>query len=222
MKSLQTLALGMAIGVLALLANTRPAAAAVAHHHHRAVQRLTCSILASSARGNGSHSGSRPSRRPAPPPPSSRSATRVRSHQHPSRFRPDYQADIANVRGLRPQTVAWRINASHALTRGFSDASVTSERGPPTAGSQLSFALLLRSATKLTSQPRPESQSHLRTQQTQFSSQIDPPHSLVRFPVVLAAFIPGVFPWGLFGPLRAGRQEGTAARNETPSLGDHR
>src|SRR5262245_677304 len=121
MKSLQTLALGMAIGVLALLANTRPAAAAVAHHHHRAVPRLTRSVLASSARGNGSHSGSRPSRRPAPPPPTSRTATRVRSHQHPSRFRPDNPADLANVRGFGPQTAEWRIDHSLTLNRGFSD-----------------------------------------------------------------------------------------------------
>jgi len=215
MKSLRTLALGMAIGVLALFANTRPAAAAVAHHHHRAIPGLTRSVLASSARGNGSHSGSRPSHRPAPPPPSSRTATHVRSHQHPTRSRPDNPADIANVRGLGPQMAVWRISALHALTSGFSDGFETSGRGPPIAGSQ-SIALLPCSATKLISQPRPELQTPF-TLQASSAPRSDPSYSIGSFPVVVVPFIPGVFSQGLSGPLRAGRQEGTAARNATPS-----
>jgi hypothetical protein len=224
MKTLQTLALGMAIGVLALLANTRPAAAAVAqvHHHHRAVPRLTRSNLASSARGNGSRSGSRSSHRPAPPPPSSRTATHQRAHQQPTRSRPDQQAVVPNVRGFRPQMVAWRIDSEMTLSRGFSDASVISERGPPSAGSQVSFAQHPRSASKLLSQPRPESQTSF-TFQTSSSPQSDPSSSDVSFPCVRAFSVPVVFPQGLSrDPLRADRQEGTAAHLVTPSLGDTR
>jgi len=214
MKSLRLLVFGMAIGVLAILANTRLANAATHHHHHRNIPRLTRSVLAPSTRAsNGSHSNSRSSRRPAPPPPN-RTATRVRSHRHFSRTRPDQPAALASVQGVHPENVAWRIGPSLSLNRGFSDASVTSERGPPRAGPQLSIARVPRSARKLPSLPRLESQSILRIHGT---IQYQPRSTSI------AATRLHLFPQGIFrGPPRADRQEGTAACISTPSLGELR
>lgn len=213
MKSLRLLVFGMAIGVLAILTNARQANAAI-HHHHRDIPRSARSVLAPSIRAsNGSHSGSRlPSRRPAPPPPN-RTAMRVRSHRHDSRTRPDQPAALSHVQGFRTETVAWRIGPSLSLKRGFSDASVTSERGPPRAGPQLSIARVPRSARKLSSLPRPESQSTLHTHSiTSYRPRQAP--QLADFPV---------FPQGFIAdPPRADRQEGTVARISMPSLGELR
>jgi len=206
LKSLRVFAFGVAIGVIAILGSAPPAAAAGARHHrmprtsrpaHRAPRMRLSQV---------SRSFPDPSRRPAPRHPA-RTTPRPITHQSLTRSKFGGQAAmLGSIQDNHPQMIAWRIGASHSIAHSYMDDHVISGRGPPRAGPQLLASRVCHPERRCVPCPA-ESQVVLllRTPAPQLPSRFQ------------STSLP---PEGLFGPPRAVRHEGTAARLHSPSLGE--
>jgi hypothetical protein len=206
MKSLRVFAFGVAIGVLAILGNAPPATAAGARHHGLPRTSRPASSTPRTHLSRASQSTPEPSRRPAPRHPA-RNAARPVSHRSTNRGKFSNQAATLNsVQESNPQMMAWRIGASQSIAHNHMDDLVISGRGPPRAGPQLFASRVCRPERRCVPCPATESQVVL----------------LLRSPVPQLpsdSQSNSFAPEGLFGPPRAVRHEGTAARLHSPSLG---
>ena len=207
MKSLRIFAFGAAIGVLAILGSAPPAAAAGARHHvspraHRAASKTPRMHLS-----RVSQSFPDPSRRPAPRHPA-RTTPRPISHQAQARSKFNSQAaTLGSIQDNNPHMLAWRIGASQSIAHGYMDDHVISGRGPPRAGPQQFAFRVCHPERRCAPCPAAESPVVLLLQTP--VPQLPSRSQSQSFP-----------PEGLFGPPRAVRHEGTAARLHSPSLGE--
>ena len=213
MKSLRVFVFGVAIGVLAFLGSAPSASAAGARHSRSPRTSRPAHAARHTHLRRVSQSIPDPSRRPVPRHPT-RAATRPTSHQSRSRYNGnDQTAVLGSFQENHPQMVAWRIGASESITHNYMDDHVISGRGPPPAGSQL-YACRACHPQRSRCAPCPVADSQvvllLRIPNSQIPSQLQSSSSnSIPFP-----------PEGLFGPPRAVRHEGTAARLHSPSLGE--
>jgi hypothetical protein len=207
MKSLRVFAFGVAIGVLAILGSAPPAAAAGARHHGSPRTSHPASRHPRTHLRWASQSIPDPSSRPAPRPPA-RTNPRPISHQSPIRTKFGGQvAALESIQDNHPQMIAWRIGASQSIGHSYMDDHVISGRGPPRAGPQHLASRVCHPERRCAPCPVTESQVVLllRTPSPELPSRFQSSS----FP-----------PEGLFGPPRAVRHEGTAARLNSPSLGE--
>jgi hypothetical protein len=206
MKSLRVFAFGAAIGVLAILGSAPPAAAAGARHHglpraHRAASKTPRMHLS-----RVSQSFPDPSRRPVPRHPA---RTTPRPINHQTQIRTKYgslAAALGSVQDNNPQMIAWRIGASQSLAHSYMDDHVISGRGPPRAGPQHFASRVCHLERRCAPCPATESQVVLLLRP---APKLPSRFQSTSFP-----------PEGLFGPPRAVRLEGTAARLHSPSQGE--
>ncbi len=216
MKSLRVFAFGVAIGVLAILGSAQSASAAGARHSRSPRTSRPAHAARHTHLRRVSQSIPDPSRRPVPRHPT-RAATRPASHQSRSRYNGnDQTAVLESIQGNHPQMVAWRIGASESIAHKYMDDHVISGRGPPPAGPQLYASRACHPKRRCVPCPVPDSQVVLflrappqhptQLQSSNSSSSNSSSNTLA--------------PEGLFGPPRAVRYEGTAARLHSPSLGE--
>src|SRR6266850_2565592 len=208
MKSLRVFAFGVAIGVLAILGSAPPASAAGARHHHGSPR--TSRPASKTPRmhlSRVSQSFPDPSRRPVPRHPA-RTTPRPITHQSQTRTKFSGQAaTLGSIQDNHPQMIAWRISASQSIAHSYMDDHVISGRGPPRAGPEHFASRVCHPERRSVPCPVTESQVVL----------------LLRVP---APQLPSnsqsntIPPEGLFGPPRAVRLEGTAARLHSPSQGE--
>jgi hypothetical protein len=200
----------MAIGVLAVLGNAPPASAAGARHNGLPRSSRPASETRGTHFGRASQSVPDPSRRPAPRH-SSRTAPRPVSHRPTTRGKFGGQtATLNSIQDSHPQMIAWRIGAAQSIGHSYMDDLVNSGRGPPRAGPQLFVSRVCHPTRRCAPCPASDSQVvlSLQTPEPQLLSQLSNSQSN-SFPLE-----------GLFGPPRAVRFEGTAARLHLPSLGE--
>ena len=207
MKSLRVFAFGVAIGVLAILGSAPPATAAGARHHRLPRTSRPAHTTPRTHLSWASQSIPDPSRRPAPRHPA-RTAPRPISHQAQARSKYNSQAaTIASVEETNPQMIAWRIGAAHSIAHNYMDDHVISGRGPPRAGPEHFASRVCHPDRGCTPCPAAELQVVLLLRIP--SPQLPTRFQCTSFP-----------PEGLFGPPRAVRHEGTAARLHSPSQGE--
>lgn len=211
MKSLWVFAFGVAIGVLAVLGSAPPASAAGARHSGPPSPSRSASTTPRLHSSRASQSIPYPSRRPAPRHPI-RSAPRPVSHQSPTRGKSGGQsATLNSIQENHPHMIAWRIGVSLSIAHAYRDDHVISGRGPPRAGPQF-VSRACHPTRRCVPCPVAESQVVLLLR-----SPGPPPPSQIEPSISGFATLP---PEGLFGPPRAVRPEGTAARIHSPSLGE--
>ena len=155
LKPLRLLVLGMAIGVLAILARPLPASAATdppRHHTARPLRAVTAFPRLAASRATYPHP--QPAHRPGPQHPSR--AARAASHTRPAK-RPR-MADHAAALGLEATApalaAAWRIGFFRSLSFKHRDGSVISGRGPPRAGPSL-FSAIQEGSSDRSMRPSP-------------------------------------------------------------------
>jgi hypothetical protein len=213
MKSLRVFAFGLAIGVLAILGSAPSASAAVgARHRHLPRAHRFGHATPGTRLSRAPQSTPDPSRRSGPRHPI-RAAQRPVSHQARGRgYGGGQTAALTSIQDNHLQMISWRIGASESISHNYMDDHVISGRGPPPAGPQLYASRACHPKRRCVPCPVADSQVvlFLRTPapklQTQLSSSNSSPNRLS--------------PEGLFGPPRAVRYEGTAARLHSPSLGE--
>ena len=155
LKPLRLLVLGMAIGVLAILARPLPASAAMNPPRHNSARQLRpVTAYPGMAAGRSTYPHPQPARRPGPQHPSR--ATRAASHPRPAK-RPrvnDHAAALGLEQTAPALAAAWRIGFFRSLSFEHRDGSVISGRGPPRAGPSLFSAIQVGSSDR-SMRPRP-------------------------------------------------------------------
>ena len=135
MKSLRVLAFGLAIGVLAILANPQPAAAG-APGRDASRQSRSAAGRPNLCASRPTQSHRQPSRRPLPRHPI-RSTTRIASHRSHHRTKNDgHNGFVGESHEAIAESFASRVGSLPHLRRINLDDLVCSERGPPRAGPQ--------------------------------------------------------------------------------------
>jgi len=212
LKPLRLLVLGMAIGVLAILARPLPASAATDHpRHHTARQLRTVTAFPRLAASRATYPHPQPARRPGPQHPSR--AARAASHTRPvKRPRVNDHAAALGLEATAPAlAAAWRIGFYRSLSFKHRDGSVISGRGPPRAGPSCFSAIQLSSDRSMRPSPAPNpaipSASLSASVRSTTTSRSNPDHSIC------------FAPWAAT-PSRAAGLEGTPARLQSPSTGE--
>jgi hypothetical protein len=154
LKPLRLLVLGMAIGVLAILAHPLPASAAMDPPRDTARQLRPVTAFPGMAASRSTYPHPQPARRPGPQHPS----RAARTASHPRLAKRSRVNDHAAALGLMPTApalaAAWRIGFSRSLSFKHRDGSVISGRGPPRAGPS-SFSAILSSSSDRSMRPCP-------------------------------------------------------------------
>ena len=214
MKPLRLLVLGLAIGVLATLSRPQPASAAWDPPQDTARQLRPVTAFPGMAASRSTYPHPQPARRPGPQHPSR--AARTASHPRLSK-RPRPNDHVTSL-GLAPSApsmaAAWRIGFFRSLSYQNRDGSVVSGRGPPRAGP--SFSAILVGSSDRSMRPRPAPNPTIPT-----ASLLVPARS-ARLPNLASGShdpIRSLAPRAAL-PSRAAGQEGTPARNTSPSTGE--
>lgn len=211
MNPLRLLVLGMAIGVLAILSRPQPASAAWNPPRDTARQLRPVTAFPGMAASRSTYPHPQPARRPGPQHPNR--AARTASHPRLSkRPRPnDHATSLGLVPSVPSVAAAWRIDFFRSLSYQNRDGSVVSGRGPPRAGP--SFSAILDDSSDRSMRPRPAPNPAI-------------PSASLLVPPRLPSLAPGS-PYSIRSfapraamPSRAAGQEGTPARNTSPSTGE--
>ena len=137
LKPLRLLVLGMAIGVLAILARPQPASAALDPPRDTARQLRPVTAFPGMAASRSTYPHPQPARRPGPQHPRT-----ARTTSHPRLVKRPRANDHVAALGLEPTApalaAAWRIGFFSSLSYRNRDGSVISGRGPPRAGPSFS------------------------------------------------------------------------------------
>ena len=211
MKPLRLLVLGLAIGVLAILARPLPASAAMDPPRDTARQLRPVTAFPGMAASRSTYPHPQPARRPGPQHPSR--AARAASHPRPAKR--SRVNDHAAALGLMPKAPAlasaWRIGFFRSLSFKHRDGSVISGRGPPRAGPSCFSAIQLSSDRSMRPSPAPNpaipSASLSASVRSTTTSRSNPDHSICFAPRAAT-------------PSRAAGLEGTPARLQSPSTGE--
>ena len=154
LKPLRLLVLGMAIGVLAILARPLPASAAMNPPRDTARQLRPVTAYPGMAASRSTYPHPQPARRPGPQHPS----RAARTTSHPRLIKRPRVNDHAAALGLEPTApalaAAWRIGFFRSLSFKHRDGSVISGRGPPRAGPSL-FSAIQEGSSDRSMRPSP-------------------------------------------------------------------